>query len=124
MHVSAVQRNPETYEHVTPESVGNSRKILISELSGGSNVRAKLANRYPELKGKTSSTNILEDIQDKEHAGYSFENADGSFDLLVRRHLGHFSPVLNRFTIAFIRLRTSLPRTKAMSRLQVRLKPR
>ncbi|HAF37426.1 MAG TPA: citramalate synthase, partial [Gammaproteobacteria bacterium] len=92
VHVSAVQRNPETYEHVTPESVGNSRKILISELSGGSNVRAKLANRYPELQGKTSATNILEDIQDKEHAGYSFENADGSFDLLVRRHLGHFSP--------------------------------
>lgn len=92
VHVSAVQRNPETYEHVTPDSVGNSRKILISELSGGANVRAKLANRYPELEGKTWASKILEDIQDKEHAGYSFENADGSFDLLVRRHLGHFSP--------------------------------
>ena len=92
IHVSAVQRNPETYEHVAPETTGNSRKILISELSGGSNVRAKLANRYPELEGKTSSQAILEEIQDKEHAGYSFESADGSFDLLVRRHLGHFKP--------------------------------
>ena len=92
MHVSAVQRNPETYEHVAPEQVGNSRKILISELSGGSNVRAKLSNRYPELEGKSSAQAILEDIQNKEHQGYSFENADGSFDLLVRRHLGHFQP--------------------------------
>ena len=92
VHVSAVQRNPETYEHVAPEQVGNSRKILISELSGGSNVRAKLSNRYPELEGKSSAQAILEDIQNKEHQGYSFENADGSFDLLVRRHLGHFQP--------------------------------
>lgn len=92
VHVSAVQRNPETYEHIAPERVGNSRKILISELSGGSNVRAKLANRYPELEGKASAQGILEDIQTKEHQGYSFENADGSFDLLVRRHLGHFKP--------------------------------
>ena len=92
VHVSAVQRNPDTYEHVAPEQVGNSRKILISELSGGSNVRAKLSNRYPELEGKSSAQAILEDIQNKEHQGYSFENADGSFDLLVRRHLGHFQP--------------------------------
>jgi 2-isopropylmalate synthase len=90
VHVSAVQRNPETYEHIDPELVGNSRKILISELSGGSNLRAKLANRYPELEDSNAVKKILEEIQDKEHAGYSFENADGSFDLLVRRHVGRF----------------------------------
>lgn len=90
VHVSAVQRNPETYEHVDPELVGNARKILISELSGGSNLRAKLANRYPELEESASARSILEDIQEREHAGYSFENADGSFDLLVRRHIGKY----------------------------------
>ncbi|MBT3425828.1 MAG: citramalate synthase [Gammaproteobacteria bacterium] len=92
VHVSAVQRNPETYEHIPPEVVGNSRKILISELSGSSNLKAKLANRYPELEGRQVSQGILEEVQDKEHSGYSYENADGSFDLLVRRHLGRYQP--------------------------------
>ncbi|MBQ74557.1 MAG: citramalate synthase [Gammaproteobacteria bacterium] len=90
IHVSAVQRNPETYEHVDPELIGNARKILISELAGGSNLRAKLANRYPELEDGNAVKSILEEVQDKEHAGYSFENADGSFDLLVRRHVNKF----------------------------------
>ena len=93
IHVSAVQRNPETYEHIKPEQVGNARKILISELAGGSNLRAKLSNRYPELESTALVKGILEEVQDREHAGYSFENADGSFDLVVRRHLGKYSPL-------------------------------
>ncbi len=93
VHVSAVQRNPGTYEHVDPELVGNSRKILISELAGGSNLRAKLANRYPELEDTGAARAILEEVQDREHAGYSYEKADGSFDLVVRRHIGKFKPV-------------------------------
>ena len=92
VHVSAVQRNPATYEHIEPELVGNSRKILISELSGASNLRAKLGNRYQELKDSSAVKSILEEVQNKEHAGYSYENADGSFDLLVRRHIGKFKP--------------------------------
>lgn len=90
IHVSAVQRNPETYEHVDPELVGNSRKILISELAGGSNLRAKLANRYPELDDNHTVHKILDEIQNREHAGYTFEKADASFDLVVRRHIGKF----------------------------------
>lgn len=93
VHVSAVQRNPATYEHIEPELVGNARKILISELAGGSNLKAKLSNRYQELENTQSVKAILSEVQDKEHAGYSFENADGSFDLLVRRHIGRFKPL-------------------------------
>jgi 2-isopropylmalate synthase len=93
VHVSAVQRNPATYEHIEPELVGNARKILISELAGGSNLRAKLSNRYQELENTQSVKAILSEVQDKEHAGYSFENADGSFDLLVRRHIGRYKPL-------------------------------
>ncbi len=92
VHVSAVQRNPDTYEHIDPSLVGNSRRILISELAGGSNLKAKLSNRYPELEKGNAVKNILNEIQDKEHAGYSFENADGSFDLIVRRHIGKYNP--------------------------------
>ncbi len=92
VHVSAVRRNPRTYEHVVPEDVGNTRRILISEMSGRSNLLAKLANRYPQLREPEVVGPILEDIQDKENSGYSFEGADGSFDLLVRRHLGEWQP--------------------------------
>ncbi|MEE9254340.1 MAG: alpha-isopropylmalate synthase regulatory domain-containing protein, partial [Pseudomonadales bacterium] len=88
VHVSAVQRNPATYEHIDPVIVGNSRRILISELAGGSNLRAKLSNRYPEVEESGAARAILEEVQDKEHRGYAFENADGSLDLLVRKAVG------------------------------------
>jgi len=93
VHVSAVQRNPETYEHVDPELLGNARKVLISELAGGSNLKAKLANRYPEIETAGAARSILNEVQDKEHSGYSYENADGSFDLLVRKHIGRYQQV-------------------------------
>ena len=100
VHVSAVQRNPETYEHVDPELLGNARKVLISELAGGSNLKAKLANRYPEIESTGATRSILNEVQDKEHSGYSYENADGSFDLLVRKHIGRqqqvFEPIYFR----------------------------
>ena len=95
LHVSAINKDPKTYEHIEPEQVGNSRKILISELSGGSNLRAKLANRYSELEDNNAVKAILEEVQEKEHAGYSYENADGSFDLVVRRHIGKYKPVFD-----------------------------
>ncbi len=93
VHVSAVQRNPETYEHVDPELLGNARRVLISELAGGSNLKAKLANRYPEIENRGAVKAILNEVQDREHAGYSFESADGSFDILVRKHVGKYQPV-------------------------------
>ena len=92
IHVSAVQRNALTYEHVEPESVGNTRRILISELSGRSNLVAKLSNRYPELSDGEVVKRVLNEIQDRENEGYSYEAADGSFDLLVRRHVGAYKP--------------------------------
>ena len=95
VHVSAVQRNPSTYEHVAPEEIGNSRKVLISELAGGSNLRAKLAGRYPELNDSDAVKAILEEVQEREHAGYSYEKADGSFDLIVRRHIKRYKALFD-----------------------------
>ena len=95
IHVSAVQRNPSTYEHVAPEAIGNSRKVLISELAGGSNLRAKLADRYPELDDTDAVKAILEEVQEREHAGYSYEKADGSFDLIVRRHVRRYKALFD-----------------------------
>jgi 2-isopropylmalate synthase len=92
IHVSAVQRNSRTYEHVEPETVGNTRRILISELSGRSNIQAKLGSRYPGLSDPLVLKNILDEVVERENAGWSFEAADASFDLLVRRHLGAYQP--------------------------------
>jgi 2-isopropylmalate synthase len=83
-----MQRNERTYEHVPPGSVGNLRRVLISEMAGRSSLLAKLEVKYPELRDAKVAAAVLNEVQDLEHQGYSFEAADGSFDLLVRRHLG------------------------------------
>jgi 2-isopropylmalate synthase len=101
IHVSAMQRNTRTYEHVVPETVGNTRRILISEMSGRSNLTAKLANRYPHLTDPDVLSSILNEIQERENQGYSYEAADGTFDLLVRRHLGEWKPA---FELSYYRV--------------------
>ncbi len=92
VHVSAMQRNERTYEHVPPASVGNMRRVLISEMAGRSSLLAKLELKYPALRDAQVAASVLNEVQDLEHQGYSFEAADGSFDLLVRRHLGLARP--------------------------------
>lgn len=95
IHVSAVQRLAKTYEHVEPESVGNTRRVLISELSGRSNVMAKLSAKYPQLsttEGGTQLKEVLDEVALRENAGYSYEAAEASFELLVRRKLGLLQP--------------------------------
>jgi 2-isopropylmalate synthase len=92
VHVSAMQRNERTYEHVPPSSVGNSRRVLISEMAGRSSLLAKLETKYPGLRDARIAAAVLNEVQDLEHEGFSFEAADASFDLLVRRQLGLAQP--------------------------------
>ena len=92
VHVSAMQRNRRTYEHIRPEAVGNERRILVSEMSGRSNLVAKLSNRYPKLRDSDAVPKILDEVQQRENEGYSFESADASLDLIVRRHLNEWQP--------------------------------
>lgn len=88
IHVSAVQKMSKTYEHIEPEQVGNVRRILISELSGKSNIIFKAKKLGFELeKDKTLSKKILNKIKQLENEGYQFEAADASFELLLRREL-------------------------------------
>jgi 2-isopropylmalate synthase len=86
IHVSAVLRHPETYEHVKPEVVGNKRRVLISELSGQSNLmfKAKEWNYSVDSKNSTSKK-LLDIIKEKEHEGYQYEAAEASFELLVKK---------------------------------------
>ena len=91
MHVSGVARVGASYEHVDPQLVGNERRVLVSELSGRSNIVATTSRHHvsddPELADR-----ILAEVVSKESAGYQFEAADASFDLLVRKCMKRFKP--------------------------------
>jgi 2-isopropylmalate synthase len=89
IHVSAVERNPLTYEHIQPEQVGNRRRIVISEQSGISNVLAKARTFGIELDKQTpEAKQILQRLKELESEGYQFEAAEASFALLMYEALG------------------------------------
>ncbi len=89
IHVSAVQRNPLTYEHIEPETVGNKRRIVISEQSGLSNVLVKAESFGIKLdRDHPTCRQILQRLKELEHQGYQFEAAEASFELLMREVLG------------------------------------
>jgi 2-isopropylmalate synthase len=93
MHVSAIRRHPKTYEHLEPETVGNRRHVLISDLAGRSNILSKIQERGLKFNTKDPNTEkILDEIKELEHKGYQFEGADASFELLARRALGEHEP--------------------------------
>ncbi len=85
MHASGVSKLPEAFEHIKPDLVGNTRKILISELSGKKSIILKARELGIDLEQDSETVGrILDTIQNLEHKGYQFEAADGSFELLVR----------------------------------------
>ena len=88
MHVHAVRRNVSTYEHMDPEAVGNSRRILVSELSGVSNIAAKAPAKFRIGEDKAAQRKVLQALMDMENRGYQFEACEASFDVLIRRVLG------------------------------------
>jgi 2-isopropylmalate synthase len=89
VHVSAIQRHPETYEHIRPELVGNTTRVLVSDLSGRANILAKAEEFNLNLDSKDPVTlEILDNIKDMENRGYQFEGAEASFELLMKRALG------------------------------------
>jgi 2-isopropylmalate synthase len=91
MHTHAVAKDPSTYEHINPEVVGNERRILVSELSGQSTIVTKTA-KYALATDKAVMAKILQQVQDLEYAGYEFEAAEASFDLLVRKATEQYKP--------------------------------
>ena len=93
MHVSAVQKHPETYEHIAPDAVGNHRRVLVSELSGKSNILWKAKEFGIDLdKDTPDSRRILDQLKDLEDRGFLFEGAEASFELLMERALGRHRP--------------------------------
>ena len=91
MHVHAIAKSTKSYEHITPELVGNSRRVLVSELSGRSNIAA-MVNRPDVKDDRALLDKVLQEICRLENEGWQFEAADASFDLLVDRSAGTFCP--------------------------------
>ena len=94
LHVDALRKNLKTYEHVDPASCGNERRFLISELSGSSNVLAKLEKKKLSQDKKVVKQ-VLHAVRELENEGYQFEAAEASFELLVKKILGTYKPTFN-----------------------------
>jgi len=93
VHVDAVNKAPPTYEHVNPELVGNTRRFLVSELSGRANIHVKAREFGISLeKNSPEVTLILKKLKEMEKQGYQFEGAEASFELLMKRALGMVEP--------------------------------
>ena len=89
IHASAVMKDPQTYEHVAPESIGNRRKVLVSDQAGRSNVIAALDRAgIAYEKNDPKLARLVEELKEREAAGFAYESANASFDLLARRTLG------------------------------------
>ena len=96
VHVSAIKNNPETYEHINPLTIGNERRILVSDLAGKSNVVSKAAEMAIGIEDAPEKVKkIIDTVKEKEHNGYQYEDADASFFLLTKKALGTFKPFFN-----------------------------
>ncbi len=96
MHVSAVQKDPKTYEHIDPEEVGNSRNIIVSDQAGQSNILSRLSTIGIEIKKSDPRIKkLLDEVKDREFIGYSYDGADASFELLARRIVGEIPRYLS-----------------------------
>ena len=96
IHASAVLKDPRTYEHVAPESVGNQRRVLVSDQAGKSNILSELERLGVVLaKNDPRLARLLEEVKEKEALGYAYEGADASFLLLAKRVLGDVKHYFN-----------------------------
>ncbi|MCP5031563.1 MAG: citramalate synthase [Actinomycetia bacterium] len=91
LHTSAIARRPDAYEHVEPSLVGNGTRFLVSDLSGRATIELKAKELGLELDGAQMRA-VLEELKELEHAGYHFEAADASLELLMRRATGWRNP--------------------------------
>jgi 2-isopropylmalate synthase len=102
IHASAILKEPQTYEHIPPESVGNRRRVLISNQAGKSNIVAELERVGITIDRQDARiSTLLDQVKEREANGYAYEGADASFELLARRLMGE---VPNYFTVDSFRV--------------------
>ncbi len=124
IHVSAIMKNPATYEHVAPESVGNKRRMLVSDQSGKSNVMAQFEAAGMEVDPSDPRVNrLLDEVKEREYLGYSYDGAEASFELLARRMLGNVPDffTVNSFRVLVERRYNALGELVTMSEATVKV---
>lgn len=122
MHVSAILKAPETYEHLQPEVVGNQRRVLVSELSGQSNLLFKADEMNLNLdKSSAIGKSLVQKIKQKEHEGYQYEGAEASLELLLRKDLEEVKEAftLESFKILTEKVAAETIKTEAIIKLRV-----
>lgn len=93
MHIDGVNKASKSFEHINPETVGNERRFLMSEVSGRSTILKKIQQVAPEItKDSPETANIMTRLKELEHEGYQFEGAESTFELIIRKHLGKYKP--------------------------------
>lgn len=122
MHVHAVNKLARSYEHVPPDSVGNTRRILVSELSGISNIAAKAGRKFNIENDRPAQKRILDRITALEAEGYQFEAAEGSFELVLRQEIGRYQKCfeLDHYRCAVNKTANHAPITRANLALLIR----
>ncbi len=106
-HIDGVMKVARSFEHVPPESVGNERRFLVSDQSGGSTIVAKLRRTLPDISKKDPLVGqVLERVKQLEHEGYQFEAAKGSFELLARRVQGTYTDLFSLVNFRTINRKT------------------
>lgn len=122
IHVSGVMLDPKTYEHLEPEAVGNRRRVLVSDLSGKSNIQFKSEELNIDLeKHHDKIPQVISKLKELEHLGYSYEAAEGSLELLVRQITGEWRKFFQfcGFRILIEKNDTGEPRSEATIRIKV-----
>jgi len=123
MHINAITKNPKAYEHIDPALVGNSRRILVSELAGKTGVLIRARDLHLDLTRDTPETKrILKLVQKLEHRGYHFEAAEASFEILMKRALKKYRKFfeLEGFRVVVERHLDKKITTEAIIRIKVR----
>ena len=116
LHVSAVKKDPKTYEHVDPKLIGNHRNIIISNQSGKSNIISRLEKYGIKIDPQDSKVKkILDEVKDREFSGYSYDGADASFELLANRLLDKVPEYLKVTMLMFLNLKIFRQKQKLYS---------
>ena len=93
MHIDAICKTPESYEHIKPEVVGNNRRFLLSEVSGKSTVLKEIQKVFPNITRESEEVGkITNRLKELEYQGYKFEGAEGTVELLIRKTIGKYRP--------------------------------
>ncbi len=112
IHVSAILKNAKTYEHISPELVGNKQRVLVSELAGQSNLMFKAEELNLDFDLNNEQTKqVIQHIKELEHQGYQFEGADASLELILREAFGEMENIftLESFKIIYEKNQPSSP---------------